>query len=249
MTLPSVAAPLDRRTFLAVAATPALLAQQRATPAPARPRRPNPTGPGRLSLAEVLAGARELLATHVLTQPANDEAWVHGAGALFAQLAELPPDPFGELTAQEATFLRQHGWTFRRVDSAPVDRVRPAVITHQIHVPPGGRIPLHDHRELFGAIVVAAGELEIRSFDLVAGDAGTAEVTLRETNRAWLVPGRFALLTRRRDNVHEFRAGPAGARVLDLFAWLGEDSRSHDLAWIDDPAGAPADRRYRARWS
>lgn len=247
MKLPSATAPLDRRTFLAVAAAPAIFAPERA--AAALPRRRSPAGTGRLSLAEVLASARELLTTHVLTTPPNDEAWVHGAGALFAQLAELPPDPFGALTPAEETFLRQHTWTFRRVDSAPQDRVRPAVITHQIHVAPNGRIPLHDHRELFGAIVVAAGEIEIRSFDIAAGDTTTDVVTLRETNRAWLVPGRFALLTRSRDNVHEFRAGPAGARLLDLFAWLGDDSRSHDLTWIDDPASARADRCYRARWA
>lgn len=74
-------------------------------------------------------------------------------------------------------------------------------------------------------------------------------MTLQETNRAWLGPGRFSLLTRRRDNVHEFRAGPDGARVLDLFVWLDDGARSHDLAWIDDPAKAPASRRYRARWA
>lgn len=242
MTLPSNAVPIDRRSFLAAA----MVAPATAGTELRNPRRQHP---GRLSLAEVLAAAHDLLATQVLKDPANDEAWVHGAGSLFAQLGELPPDPFGAMTDRESAFLREHTWTFRRVDAAPPEMTRPAVITHQLHVAPGGRIPLHDHRELFGAIVVASGELEIRSFDIVAGDASTEQVTLRESNRAWLVPGRFALLTRRRDNVHEFRAGPNGARLLDLFAWLREDSRSHDLAWIDDPTGEPADRCYRARWA
>ncbi len=71
---------------------------------------------------------------------------------------------------------------------------------------------------------------------------------LQQTARSWLRPGRFSLLTRARDNVHEFRAGAAGARVLDLFAWLDATSRSHDLAWIGDPPRTAADRRHRARW-
>lgn len=239
--MPGTAVPFDRRTWLAGALSiPGLR--------PARGARIG-TGERRLSLAEVLAAAHALIERHLQASPANDEAWVHAAAALFAQLGELPPDPFGEPTAQEREFLRQHSWMFRRVDAAPPDRARPAVITHQIHVAPGGKIPLHDHRQLFGAIVCAAGEVEIRSFDRVAGTVEDAEVVLQETARTWLTPGRYSLLTRNRDNVHEFRAGKAGVRLLDLFVWLDDDARSHDLVWVDDPAGSPPDRRYRARWA
>lgn len=249
MTLPSRVAPFDRRAFLAAAvAAPLLQTPPPARPAPAAPSAQRAPANG-LALADALAGARELVTEHLQGPAPNDEAWVHGAAALFAQVAELPPDPFGAMSEREAAFLRAHTWTFRRVDAVPADRARPAVITHQIHVAPGGRIPLHDHRELFGAIVLVDGELEIRSFDVVEGSAATATVTLQESNRAWLAPGRFALLTRARDNVHEFRAGAKGARLLDLFVWLGADSRSHDLTFVDDPDRAAADRRYRARWS
>ncbi len=244
MTVPSNPMPLDRRGFLAHALAAPVF------PAASAVGADRPGQAGRLSLAEVLAGAHALIDRHLAGgQHPDDEAWVHAATALFAQLGELPPDPFGDMTAPERAFLQQHGWTFRRVDSVPADRRRPAVITHQIHIPPGGRIPLHDHRGMFGAIVGAAGECEIRSFDLVEGDRDTPTVALREMDRTWLGAGRFALLTRSRDNVHEFRAGKAGARLLDLFVWLDEDARSHDLEWIDDPSTAPADRRYRARWS
>ena len=239
MTIPMLGAGLDRRGVLAGAmAAPQLQAPVRARAAG-----------GRLGLAEILAGAHGLVATHLAGEKPNDEAWVHAATALLAQLDALPPDPFGDMNETERTFLGERGWTFRRVDGVPADRRRPAVITHQIHVPPNGRIPLHDHRGMFGAIVGADGECEIRSFDIVEGGATTDTVGLREMDRTWLTPGRFALLTRTRDNVHEFRAGPNGARLLDLFVWLEEGARSHDLAWIDDPAASPKDRRYRARWA
>lgn len=233
MTLPT-ATPIDRRSFLAGAAALPLARQ-----------RPRQAG-GRLPLAAIAAGAAELIATHLGADP-DDEAWVHGATALLARLDAPPPDPFAAMTAREQAFLRQHGWTFRRELAVPADGTRPAVICHQIHVPPDGAIPLHDHRDLFGAIVGVAGECEIRSFDIVDGGPDSAEVTLQERVRCWLAPGRFSLLTRRRDNVHEFRAGPQGARLLDLFVWLAPGAGSHDLVRVDDPAGR-TDRRHRARW-
>jgi hypothetical protein len=241
MTIPSSAVPFDRRSFLATAFAAPLVPGMHLGTAGERC--------GDLSLAEVLAKAHELVATHLQGPAANDEAWVHAAAALLAQWRDLPPDPFGDMTAKERTFLDEHGWTFRRVDAAPATRERPAVITHQIHVPAGGSIPLHDHRGMFGAIVVAAGDVEIRSFDIVAGSRTTAEVVLQTSARVWLGPGRFALLTRDRDNVHEFRAGKNGVRLVDLFVWLDDDARSHDLTWLDDPATSPPTRRYRARWA
>lgn len=202
--------------------------------------------PANATLAQILDGAHALVARHLQGEQPNDEAWVHGATALFAQVDAMPPDPFGEMTAHEKAFLDAHSWTYRREGRVPEDGARPAVITHQIHVAPGGTIPLHDHRGMFGAILCADGDLEIRSFDVVAGGADSEEVTLQESTRQWLRPGRFSLLTRTRDNVHEFRAGPKGARVLDLFVWLHAAARSHDLAWVDDATKVA--RRYRARW-
>jgi hypothetical protein len=240
MTLPAAAHPFDRRTLLAGGlGAPFSTFAARAARAP---------GSTPLTLEEVLVGAEALVARHLGTPLPNDEAWVHGATALLAQLGALPPDPFAAMTAREATFLREHGWTFRRVERRPADGARPAILTHQIHVPANGRIPLHDHRGMFGAIVGIDGEVEIRSYDVVEGGTATAEVVLQKTARTWLAPGRFALLTRSRDNVHEFRAGAKPVRMLDLFVWLDDTAQSHDLQWIDDPDAPRADRRYRARW-
>jgi hypothetical protein len=233
MTIPSAAIPLDRRTFCGAALGCA------AIPGPALGRLPA-ARTGRLTLAEVLTQAHTLIATHLRESEANDEAWVHAATALLAQLDEVPADPFGDMTAQERAFLEKHGWTFRRVDAAPATRERPAVITHQIHVPPGGTIPLHDHRGMFGGIVVAAGDVEIRSFDVVAGDRDAANVVLQETARVWLGPGRFALLTRPRQRARvprrQERRAPARpvrlARRRRTFARSRVARRSRDQSAV-----------------
>lgn len=241
---------VDRRAFLAGAMALPLLPQG---PGAA-------TRPGKLGLQDVLDRAHALVREHVDGRPEGDEAWVHAATAVLARLDAVPADPFAAMSDRERAFLGEHTWTFRRIASAggerPIDAdidadpdtARAVVLTHQIHVAPGGAIPLHDHRDFFGAIVCADGEVEIRSFDLAQGSRDTDEVTVRETSRVWLRPGRFSLLTRTRDNVHEFRAGPQGARVLDLFVWLDRAAHSRTLDWIDDPASQPKDRCYRARW-
>jgi hypothetical protein len=82
----------------------------------------------------------------------------------------------------------------------------------------------------------------VRNFDVVEGGADTAAVTLRESVVTHLRPGRYSLLTRARDNVHELVAGKAGARMLDLFAWLSPQARSVELRWLDQPS-------LRAAWT
>lgn len=168
----------------------------------------------------------------------HDEAWAFAATALLTRLREAPPDPFLTMTEREQAFLDARGWTFRRVHAAHVREGGPRVITHQLWIPPGGTIPLHDHRDLFGAIVCVAGEVTVRNFDIVDGSTDTPKVALRESVCTHLRPGRYSLLTRARDNVHEFHAGKAGARLLDLFAWLTPQAHSVDLRWLDATTAA-----------
>jgi hypothetical protein len=181
----------------------------------------------------IVEAAAALAAEIALDDPRHDEAWTFAATALLARLRNVPPDPFVTPTPREQAFLDARGWTFRRVHAARVRADGPQVITHQLWIPPGGTIPLHDHRDLFGAIVCGAGEVTVRNFDIVDGGTDTPRVTLRESVCTHLRPGRYSLLTRARDNVHEFHAGKAGARLLDLFAWLTPQAHSVDLRWLD----------------
>jgi hypothetical protein len=200
------------------------------------------------TVAGIVTAAAELAAGIVQEDPRADEAWAFAATALLARLEEVPADPFTAMTPREEAFLAAHGWTFRRVHAARAPRNGANVITHQIWIPPGGVIPMHDHRDLFGTIVCVAGEVDVRSFDVVEGGVDTKEVTLQESVRAWLRPRRYSLLTRARDNVHELRAGKDGARMLDLFAWLTSRSRSVELRLVEPLAATRAERCCRAAW-
>jgi len=228
----------DRRAFFALGSAAALSPRPWYARSAARPE----------TIEAIVEAAAELAREVARDDPRRDEAWTFAATALLAGLREVPRDPFPSMTPRETAFLDAHGWTFRRVHAARAPDARADVITHQLWIPPGGAIPLHDHRDFFGAVVCVQGEVAVRSFDIVEGTADEPVVTLRESVQAWLQPGRYSLLTRARDNVHELRAGEQGARLLDLFAWLSPQARSAELRWLDDPAARPADRRYRAAW-
>lgn len=217
----------DRRAFLALGGG-AILGGGRCPRSAAHPD----------TVEAIVEAAAALAAEIALDDPRHDAAWTFAATALLARLRQIPPDPFGAPTRREQEFLDARGWTFRRVHGARAPDAGAEVITHQLWIPPGGMIPLHDHRDLFGAIVCVAGDVTIRNFDIVEGGTDTDEVTLRESVRSHLRPGRYSLLTRTRDNVHEFRAGDDGARMLDLFAWLTPQAHSVDLRWLDATTAA-----------
>jgi hypothetical protein len=238
MTMNAATTGTTRRSFLALGGMACL----------ARAHGQDPAPPAGRTVADIVAAAAELATGIVREDPRSDEAWAFAATALLARLEEVPADPFTAMTAREEAFLAARGWTYRRVHAQRAPRDGANVITHQIWIPPGGQIPMHDHRDLFGAIVCVAGDVEVRSFDVVEGGVDTKEVILLESVRAWLRPGRYSLLTRARDNVHELRAGKDGARMLDLFAWLTPKSRSVELQLIEPLAATRPDRRYRAAW-
>jgi hypothetical protein len=87
----------------------------------------------------------------------------------------------------------------------------------------------HDHRNYNGVIYVLGGHLHCRNFDVVGADGTPAagrSLRIRETVSVTGGPGHVSTLTSTRDNVHEIRAADDGARLLDLFTWVGPDPRS-----------------------
>jgi hypothetical protein len=87
----------------------------------------------------------------------------------------------------------------------------------------------HDHRNYNGVIYVLGGHLHCRNFDVVGADrtpAAGRPLRIRETASVTAGTGHASTLTSTRDNVHQIRAAADGARLLDLFTWVGPDPRS-----------------------
>lgn len=116
---------------------------------------------------------------------------------------------------------------------------------------PGGGFKPHDHRDYNGIILGIGGEVRIRNFDIL-GDEPVPQkgVTfqIRETRDDLILPGRFSMLARRAENVHELVAGPEGARVLDLFTFYAKGATSHYLTVEPKPRDERR-RVYDAAWA
>ncbi len=115
----------------------------------------------------------------------------------------------------------------------------------------GGGFALHDHRDYNGIILGLSGEVRIRNFDIL-GDVPVppkgSTFQIRETRDDLILPGRFSMLGRRAENVHDLVAGPEGARVLDLFTFYAPGAQSYFLT-VDRKARDAERRVYDAAWA
>jgi hypothetical protein len=100
--------------------------------------------------------------------------------------------------------------------------------------------PYHDHRNYNGVIYVLQGSVKCRNFDIVGEPKAPPrgqKIRIRETASGLVKVGGSSTLTTTRDNIHDIRGGDEGARMLDIFTWMGPNARSHYL----DVNPAPAD--------
>lgn len=108
----------------------------------------------------------------------------------------------------------------------------------------------HDHRDYNGIIFGLEGECRIRNFDIL-GDVAVPPkgetFQIRETRDDLILPGRFSMLQRRAENVHDLVAGAGGCRVLDVFTFYERGARSYFLDVEDKPRDAER-RVYDAGW-
>lgn len=121
----------------------------------------------------------------------------------------------------------------------------------QFRLAPGAAIPYHDHREYNGVLTVTEGTMRIRSFKILDADpqpplARTFQV--RETSDVMLTKGAQSTLSRTRDNIHDLRAGPEGARFIDFFTLFDRDAHSVYLNVAEEPIDS-ADRIFEASWA
>jgi hypothetical protein len=187
--------------------------------------------------AETIEDARRLVGAAT----PDEEAYLT---LLAARLRALPPLPVAAFTDSGAP----------RSERRP--RGRPLVVL-QFRLAAGKGFSLHDHRDYNGALLGLEGEADCRNFDFVDVAASrpatrpaskSPEFLIRATTRTTLKPGVVSTLSRTRDNLHEVKAGPQGARLFDVFTHFAPGSGSFGLATDWKPV-AGREGVFRARWT
>jgi hypothetical protein len=171
--------------------------------------------------------ARELVRDDSRT---GQDAYLLRLASLAVRLGALPSRPLFAL-----------GKDAPGVELAPAYRGVPFFII-EWRLAPGAHLPAHDHPSYSVCTVGLDGEAEVTHFEPLPEGASR----VRRTRSQLIAPGRVDTLSATRDNIHEFRAGPRGARGLDITTLHGRD---HGFDWIDiaadAPLGAPVAARYR----
>lgn len=116
---------------------------------------------------------------------------------------------------------------------------------------PNAELPPHNHPNHIVATTCLSGSARYRHFELPDSappiDDRSESFPLRETRSGLLTPGRTTHLSRERDNVHTFTAGPQGAVLLDFTIELGPGG-GFGMLDIEPGATEPFVGEFKARW-
>lgn len=116
---------------------------------------------------------------------------------------------------------------------------------------PGAVLLPHNHPNHIVATTCLSGAARYRHFEL-PGDAPKvddrdASFALHETRAGLLTPGLTTHLSRERDNVHTFTAGPEGAVLLDFTIELGKGG-GFGMLDVEAAATDGFQGEFEARW-
>lgn len=126
----------------------------------------------------------------------------------------------------------------------------------ELELEPGAVVQPHNHVGYCFASLGLQGGALAQHFEL-ASDAPEPASDLetpflvREVSSVYLTAGRATTLTRARANIHAFRAGPSGAKIIDFGVFLGdpgEGPKRFSVLDIDPAPSDPDGRIYGARW-
>lgn len=187
---------------------------------------------GPLSLKDFIQQADPLARALTSADSANEEAYLLHLGSL---LCRLGPQPLGAEKPRGMMHAEHHS---------------PYFMVVQINMAPGAALPFHDHRDYNGVILGLEGSVHARNYEILGGNPLPPKdqpFQIRQSVDAQVEPGRISTLTRKRDNIHDLRAGPAGARLLDVFTFFPGEDGSHYLS-VDDAPVAGQPNVYCARW-
>ncbi len=121
----------------------------------------------------------------------------------------------------------------------------------QFRLAPGAAIPYHDHRDYIGVLTVTDGSLRVRSFDIEGTEPRPPQgrtFQIRQTDDTFLTTGAQSTLSRTRGNIHDLRAGPEGAKLLDFFTLFEQRAGSFYLNVAEHPRDA-ARQVFDANWA
>lgn len=195
---------------------------------------PPTTELGPLTLDEFKVQAERLAEELVRTKGEQEDAYLHQLASMLCRLSATPS--FDRVSDRPFQMKGEH----RSANFAIM----------QIKMKAGAALPFHDHYEYNGVIIGLEGAVRTRSYEMVDGDPrppADEPFLIRETVDTLLTPGRVSTLSRRRDNIHDLRAGKDGARVLDVFTFFPKRQGSREMIVEPKPIDE-AGRVYRARW-
>ena len=173
--------------------------------------------------------------------PERDESYAAQLAGLIARV------PLGALPRLEEPRTSGDG-----LHAGPSFFLVPCV-TVEFRMDPRAVLRLHNHPPQVVVTLCVEGEARYRHLELEGRAPPCTEVggkfQARETRAGVLLPGRTTALTRLRDGIHGFAAGPRGARLVDFTVSLTADIDT--FSYIELSA-APADeerRVYEGIWT
>jgi PCO_ADO len=216
-------------------------------------------GLGRRDAFALLLGA--IPAAAAAAENSRDLAWLMGAdGALSVPPIGAPEAAQNAYVYTEAARALAVG-QFPSVAMAPLFafagvRVGQIAISRRAVVvayemAPGSLLPPHNHPNYSVATIGVAGEAAVTQYEL-DGEApafeSRAPFSVRRTIERVLRPGEAVTLIPDRDNVHTFRAGPNGARFIDVATPHGPDV-GFSYMRIAEAAFSGSSDRFEAHWT
>lgn len=225
---------IDRRDFFLIAASGALLI---ADPARASPLRSD-------DFSSFMA-ALELIGDQLpVVRRAEQDAYIYSLASQALRFRDYPIPRMGKFGSTG-------------VEIGPLARTDPPTdIVHGIalisyRMAPNAVLPPHNHPNYSVATVGLEGEAYVTHYEADASAPAFSSrepFTVRSTAQRLLRAGDVTTLSPARDNIHTFRAGPAGARFLDLFSNHGGDVGFSFLNIGERPITSSGGT-FRARWS
>ena len=163
----------------------------------------------------------------------DEEAYLARVAGLARELAPLPAPDFPLGGDYAAVSLRK---------AYPVEIL-------QFRMERDAWMPCHDHRDYNGVLVGLEGEILSARYEILGEEAVPRGVfQVKKTREERIVPGIVSTLARRRENLHELRAGSRGARFLDVFTRFKPEAASHFLT-LDPESSGVGEGIYEATWA